>query len=137
MPNHFHLLIKQLKDSGITEFMTKLSLSYTKYYNIKYSRVGPLLQGQFKAVTVESDEQLIHLSRYIHLNPLASFLIKDIAKYEWSSYREYLNNLNGICTKQEILSFFESLQKYKHFVLDQTEYAQSLELIKHQSIDEV
>ena len=61
MPNHFHFLIKQSKEGGITEFISKLSNSYTKYFNTKNDRVGPLLQGEFKAVLVETDEQLLHL----------------------------------------------------------------------------
>src|SRR3972149_3368728 len=81
MPNHFHFLIKQLKEGGITEFVSKLSNSYTKFYNTKYSRVGPLLQGEFKAVLIENDEQLIHTSRYIHLNPVASFLVKELRNW--------------------------------------------------------
>lgn len=136
MPNHFHFLIKQLKDGGITEFISKLSNSYTKYYNVKYNRVGPLLQGEFKAVLIESDEQLIHVSRYIHLNPIASFLVKDLNDYRWSSYKEYIeDDKNGICSKEEILSFFKSPKDYEKFVLDQVAYAQELELIKHQLLD--
>ena len=69
MPNHFHLLVQQLTDDGISRLMKLLSDSYTRYFNTKNERVGPLLQGQFKAVRVESDEQLLHLSPYIHLNP--------------------------------------------------------------------
>lgn len=136
MPNHFHLLIKQLKDGGISEFMSKFSNSYTKFFNTKYQRVGALLQGQFKAVLVENDEQLIHLTRYIHLNPLASFLVKELGQYQWSSYHEYINTTqNGICSKEEVSSFFKSPKKYEEFVLDQVDYAQKLELIKHQLID--
>src|SRR3990167_5879702 len=78
MPNHFHFLIRQLKDNGISIFMSQLSNSYTKYFNTKYNRVGALFQGTFKAVLVESDEQLLHLSRYIHLNPIVSGLVKDL-----------------------------------------------------------
>ena len=136
MPNHFHLLIKQLKDRGITEFLSKLSNSYTKFYNTKYKRIGPLFQGQFKAVLIESDEQLIHVSRYIHLNPIASYLTKDLNSYEWSSYREYTSNIPGLCNKEEIMGFFNSPQKYEQFCLDQISYAQDLERIKHQLIDE-
>ncbi len=136
MPNHFHFLIKQLKDGGITEFISKLSNSYTKYYNVKYNRVGPLLQGEFKAVLIESDEQLIHVSRYIHLNPIASFLVKNLRDWRWSSYPEYIGLKDGLCAKEDILSFFKSPKDYEKFVLEQVEYAQTLELIKHQLLEE-
>lgn len=135
MPNHFHFLIKQLKDGGITEFISKLSNSYTKYYNTKHSRIGPLLQGEFKAVLVEGEEQFIHLSRYIHLNPIASLLVKDLKNFRWSSYEEYISNSNGICSKEDIMGYFKSPRDYEQFVLDQVSYAQSLERIKHAVID--
>lgn len=135
MPNHFHFLIKQLKDGGITEFISKLSNSYTKYYNTKHTRVGPLLQGEFKAVLVESGEQFIHLSRYIHLNPIASMMVKNLKDFRWSSYEEYINNSNGICSKEDIMGYFKSPKDYEQFVLDQVSYAQSLERIKHAVID--
>lgn len=136
MPNHFHLLIKQEKDNGISELIAKLINSYTKYYNLKYGRVGPLLQGQFKAVLVENDEQLIHLSRYIHLNPLVAFLVDDLNKYEWSSFREYLSPTIGFCNKEDVLAFFQH-SPYKQFVLDHAEYATELEIIKHQLLEEI
>ena len=136
MPNHFHFLIKQTKDGGITEFVSKLSNSYTKFYNTKYHRVGPLLQGEFKSVLVETDEQLIHLSRYIHLNPVASLIVKDLNQYKWSSYHEYVENKNGICSKEEIMNFFKTPQDYQKFVLDQADYAKELEKIKHQLLEE-
>jgi len=135
MPNHFHFLVRQLKDGGITEFISKLSNSFTKYYNTKHTRIGPLLQGQFKTVLVESDEQLVHLSRYIHLNPIASMLVKDLNYYSWSSYKEYINDTEGICTKHAVMSLFKSPKDYQQFVLDQVNYAQELELIKHNLID--
>lgn len=136
MPNHFHFLIKQLKDGGITEFIGKLSNSYTKYYNVKYNRVGPLLQGEFKAVLIESDDQLIHTSRYIHLNPITSFLVKDLSKYKWSSYNEYIKTSNkSTCEKENILNLFNSSNDYEKFILDQVDYAQKLEFIKHQLLD--
>lgn len=136
MPNHFHFLVKQLKDGGVTEFISKLSNSYTKYYNTKHKRVGPLLQGEFKAVLIESDAQLIHVSRYIHLNPISSFLVKDLNQYPWSSYGEYIRgNVDGICNKEDILAFFKTPQDYQQFILDQISYAQELEKIKHITID--
>lgn len=138
MPNHFHLLIKQKSDKAITEFVSKLINSYTKYFNTKYDRVGPLFQGQFKAVLIEREEQLIHVSRYIHLNPITSFLVKDLADYKWSSYHEYVDiNHNGICIKEEILRFFKSPKEYRQFVLDQIDYGQTLEIIKHKTLEDL
>lgn len=137
MPNHFHLLIKQIKDGGITEFITKVSLSYTKFYNTKYNRIGPLFQGQFKAVLVESDEQLVHLSRYIHLNPISSFLVEDLKDYEWSSYKEYREGIEKVCSIHDVLGFYKKPKEYEQFVLDQVGYAQQLEIIKHQIIEEI
>lgn len=138
MPNHFHFILKQVKGGGISEFLSKLQNSYTKFFNTKYNRVGALFQGQFKAVLIESDEQLLHLSRYIHLNPYGAFIIKNLADYEWSSFNEYINTsaVKKLCSKDIILGFFKSDDEYKKFVLNQANYAQKLELIKHQLIDE-
>lgn len=136
MPNHFHFLLKQLADGGITEFIGKLSNSYTKYFNIKRNRVGPLFQGEFKSVLVENNGQLLHLSRYIHLNPAVSDLIDDLEEYSWSSYLEYIGlNSPQICGKEIILDQFKSPEEYKKFVLDQESYGRELEIIKHQLLD--
>lgn len=137
MPNHFHFLVKQSIDGGITEFISKLSNSYTKYFNIKQKRVGPLLQGEFKSVLVESNEQLLHLSRYIHLNPLVSGLVKDLGNYPWSSYLEYIGlSAQKICTKEIILNQFKSSKDYQRFILDHADYSRELGIIKHQLIDQ-
>lgn len=136
MPNHFHFLIKQLQDNGISEFINKVSNSYTKYFNTKHNRTGPLFQGQFKAIRIGNEDQLIHVSRYIHLNPIATYLVKNLNSYPWSSYLNYIGSEeNKNCSKNFILSMFKTNQKYEQFVLDQIEYAQSLERIKHLVID--
>jgi len=135
MPNHFHLLVKQLEDDGISKFMSKFLNSYTKYFNTKHNRIGALMQGQFKAVLVESEEQLLHLSRYIHLNPVVSYITKNLKDYPWSSYKEYIENQTGFCEKKQLLSFFKSPAAYEQFVLDQEAYGMELALIKHKLID--
>jgi len=136
MPNHFHFLLKQIKDGGISEFISKLSNSFTRYFNTKNERIGPLLQGEFKSVYVESNEQLLHLSRYIHLNPLVGYVTKDLETYRWSSYLEYLGMTNAdICFKEIILDQFKSVNDYRQFVLDQEDYGKRLEAIKHQVLD--
>lgn len=134
MPNHFHLLIKQKEDQGITKFMANFTNSYTKYFNTKYSRVGPLFQGLFKAVLIETTEQLIHISRYIHLNPVSSFIIQpsELEKYNWSSYPEYVYpSSKNLCSPSLVMNNFKSIEDYKKFVLDQVSYARELEKIKH------
>lgn len=69
LPNHFHLLIHQHQSDGIDRFMNAFGVRYTGYFNRKYKRVGPLLQGVYKAVLIENELLLLHISRYIHLNP--------------------------------------------------------------------
>lgn len=137
MPNHFHFLLKQKIDNGISIFTANFTNSYTRYFNSKEERIGPLFQGIFKAVLIESDEQLIHVSRYIHLNPVSSFLVKaeELENYEWSSYPEYLNSsAKQFTIKREVLDLLskkEASRKYKEFVLNQVDYAKKLERIKH------
>lgn len=138
MPNHFHFLLKQLKDNGISTFLSNFTNSYTKYFNTKQNRIGPLFEGVFKAVLVETDEQLVHLSRYIHLNPVTSYIVKtkDLEQYLWSSLPEYLNTSpEPICQKGHILSFFPSAQEYRKFLLDQISYAQQIDKMKHLLIE--
>lgn len=136
MPNHFHLLIKQLQEGGVKEFMQKLINSYTKYFNTKHQRVGHLFQGMFKAVLVETDEQLVHLSRYIHLNPYADRLIGSSDYYPYSSYLNYVSfSPNKLINTNPILNLFKNNEDYKQFVDDQVGYALELERIKHTLID--
>lgn len=138
MGNHFHILLKQLKDGGIAKFMAKFTNSYTKYFNTKHQRVGPLFQGVFKAVHIETDEQLLHLSRYIHLNPVTSFRVKfeDLDSYMWSSYPEYLGLVNrGIVNPTVVLDFFQKRSDYQKFVLDFADYQKQIQLIEHLIIE--
>ncbi len=136
MPNHFHFLLRQVKENGITEFISKLSNSYTKYFNTKNQRVGPIFQGEFKSVHIETNEQLLHVSRYIHLNPIISYVAKDLKNFKWSSYTEYIGNSDSaLCSKEIILDQFKSKKDYEDFVLDQLEYARTLESMKHKLLD--
>lgn len=69
MPNHFHLLLKQISIDGMTKLLRRILTTYSMYFNKRYKRVGHLFQGPYKAVLVQNDSYLLHLSRYIHLNP--------------------------------------------------------------------
>ncbi|MEK7064171.1 MAG: transposase [Patescibacteria group bacterium] len=138
MSNHFHFLIKQTYDNGISNFVSRFCNSHSKYFNTRHNRVGHLFQGPFKAVRVETEEQLVHLSRYIHLNPVSSFLTprSGLDKYLWSSYLEYLGlKNNGIVNSQSVISLFKSIEEYRSFVNDHIDYAQKLERMKHLIFD--
>lgn len=137
MPNHFHLLLKQVKDGGVSRFMKQITDSYTRYFNTKYQRVGPLFQGVFKAVRIETDEQLLHVSRYIHLNPLVSMVVRDehFLNYRWSSLRSYLNKNSDEVNPNSILTHFKSNKDYLKFVMDQADYGKELERIKHLALE--
>ena len=115
MPTHIHLILKQLKDKGISDFMRHILDSYTRYFNIKHNRKGPLLEGRFKRVLVESDEQLLHLTRYIHLNPATAYLVNNPIDWRWSSYWEYVaEEKDGICKFDYVLDI--KPDTYKTFV---------------------
>lgn len=133
MPNHVHFLLKNLEDDGISKFMANFQNSYAKYLNTKTKRFGTLFQQNFKAVRIESDEQLIHVSRYIHLNPVTSYLIEaeDLENYRWSSYPDYVNSQKSFIKKNLVLDQFKSVANYRNFVLNQADYQRKLVEIKH------
>ena len=125
MPNHIHLHLVptslETSQEVIPKFMRQLSNAYTGYFNKKYDRVGPLFQGRYKSVLVGSEEQNVHLHRYIHTNPLTAKLVKNLKNWPWSSYHEYADqqNSNGICQIEDIFSRFKNLDSYKNFLLQQ------------------
>ena len=94
MPNHFHLMIEQCGNMSISKFITKVCGSYSKYVNNKYERVGHIFQDCFKSVTMESNEQLMWASAYIHMNAVKDGLVKHPNQYVWSSYNDFVNERN-------------------------------------------
>ncbi|MDP2923864.1 MAG: transposase [Candidatus Omnitrophota bacterium] len=136
MPTHIHLILKQLKEDGISIFMNCILNSYTRYFNIRHKRKGPLWEGRFKNILVTTDEQLIHLTRYIHLNPVTAYLVDKPEKWPASSYREYLlkvNERDKICKYDEILNIDQI--SYKDFVEDRISYQRELAKIKNLLIE--
>ena len=138
MPNHFHLMLKQKTDGGVTMFMRKLGTGYTNYFNLKYHRVGSLFQGKFKAVLLEHESHFNHLPHYIHLNPLDMIMpqwrngkITNTQKaflylktYRWSSLPDYLGIKNfPMITARELLTNY--IGKPKDFYDDMQTWLQS------------
>lgn len=132
MPTHLHLVLKQLKENAVSAFMRKTLDSYTRYFNVKYKRKGPLWEGKFKSILVETDEYLLHLSRYIHLNPVTSYLVDAPEDWKYSSYLEYISkseNAESLCEYDGLFDITPSM--YQNFVEDRIGYQRELAKIKH------
>ena len=134
MPNHFHLCLRQLINNGISNFLRRVENSFTHYVNIKNERVGPQFQGRFKSILVETDEQLLHLSRYQHLNIYTDGVVKtveELINYPHSSLTDYIKEkVHNFIDTELILSFFKNRNAYKRFVLSQRDYQRKLGRIK-------
>lgn len=134
MPNHFHFLLRGLDGRGINQFISNFQNSYAKYFNLKTTRTGSLFQQNFRAVRIETDEQLIHVSRYIHLNPITAYLVRtmnELENYQWSSYPDYMKKGRTYLKKGEVLNHFRSISNYRQFVANQVDYQRKLNRIKH------
>lgn len=132
MPNHYHLLVEEIKEDGISKFMHKLGTGYTKYFNNKYARVGSLYQGTFKATLVNDEKYLQYLLAYINvINPgeliepnLKEKGVESVEKvmqfakeYQWSTNLEYLNERNSIIIQKGLLNrLFPDVNTYQDFI---------------------
>lgn len=129
MPNHFHLMVKQKRENGVTEFMRKIGTGYTNYFNKKYQRVGPLFQGKYKIAHLKTEPHFIHLPYYIHLNPLDLIIpgwrerniksykkaIKFLEDYRWSSYLDYIGKKNfpSVTQRGFLTEFLGEPERYR------------------------
>ncbi len=134
MPNHFHLLLSPMHEDGIVRFMRKLSTGYAMYFNEKYQRTGILFQGRYKATLIDNEGYLMHLTRYIHLNPLNlcfpewkekgvknwEVSEKFLREYMWSSYNSYIykKNMCDILNMKLIENHIDMQlgEKYEEFI---------------------
>src|SRR3989344_1382179 len=118
MPNHYHLILEQTEDDGISRFMQKLSTAYAMYFNERYDVSGSLFQSKFQAVEVITDEQLVQLLRYVLNNPLNAKLVKsNYMIYKWSSLSEYTGEKQSeIISTKRLPSFFSDRQKLINFL---------------------
>lgn len=116
MPNHVHLILRQDSDEPVDRFIHRLHTAYTMYFNKKYEKIGAVFQGRFKAKLIDTEEYLLHVSRYIHINPVELIhaqgpaLSVELAAYPWSSYGEYLEPRGKhLCDSTLVLSYFSKL----------------------------
>lgn len=115
-PNHFHVILRQLSEGGISKFMLKLSSGYSSYFNKKYKRSGSLFQGPFKSIHIDSNEYLLYLSVYVNKNNFIHGY--NTGDWKYSSLLDYLEKRHGtLCNKEPILVQFDNnIEKYKEFL---------------------
>lgn len=131
MPNHHHLLLRQNVDNGAALFMQRLGAGYACYFNRRYGRTGCLWESEYKAVRIENDAQMLHISRYIHLNPLKLYYPnwkaegvpswedanRRLKLYKWSSYPHFLGLINDAAINNSyVLTLFKGPQDYEKFM---------------------
>lgn len=111
-PNHYHFILRQKVDGGISEFMKRLNGGYTWYFNNRRKRNGALFQGRFRSVHVDSNEYLLHLSAYVNLNDKVHHIRNRVARSSWNSYH---SGTKSICSKSIILNQFRTPSEYAIF----------------------
>lgn len=136
MPNHYHLILKEISESGISKFMHKLGTGYTLYFNAKNNRSGSLFQGTFKAKFIEDDRYLKYLFEYIHLNPVRDLLDKGmpmtkdllnrVAENPNTSFRVYSGKEKGrlaeaVLNQADFYTLFNSFQEHENRLLQWNE----------------
>jgi len=129
MPTHIHFVVRSVVDNGVSKFMSNVLNSYSRYFNLRHKRKGPLWQGRFKKIRIESEEQLLHVTRYIHLNPVTAYLVDKPDDWSASSYLEYIQ---GGVDDEKICKYDNYIEVkpdvYRRFVeeriVDQRELAQ-------------
>lgn len=134
MPNHYHFELKQVQDNGIKIFVSNFQNGFAKYYNAKNQRHGSVFTHPFRAKWIETDDEFIHVSRYIHLNPVTSFIVKfeQLHSDPSTSFPYYITEKeNNLINTKPILDLIGSREKYADFIKDRVTYQQELNKIKY------
>lgn len=129
MPNHYHLMVKILRENGLSEFMKKLNMGYSKYFNQKNERSGTLFESKYKLVPIETQAHFIHLPYYIHANSLDLIMpewrekklkdykkaMKFLEKYRWSSFSDYIGKKNfpSVTSREFLMEMYKTPKNYK------------------------
>ncbi|MBI2610826.1 transposase [Candidatus Kaiserbacteria bacterium] len=129
MGNHYHLLISEKHDGGLTKFIRRLNVGYANYFNERYRRQGTLFQGRTRKVLISTDAHFLHILNYIHCNPLdflknaadwrehkigsAAYALRYLSNYRWSSYLDYsgVRNFPSVLTTELFSDVFKDYKK--------------------------
>ncbi len=124
MPTHLHMILQQKQTDGISKFMNRILNSYSRFFNFRHSRKGPLWEKRFERIWVENDEHLLHETRYVHLNPVTAYLVENPEEWPYSSYREYIHLEQGFCEFKDIIEIAPN--SYEKFVRENKENQREL-----------
>jgi putative transposase len=117
MPNHFHFLLEQVKQGGVSHFMQQICNSYAKALNKQRGQSGHVFESKYKIKLIDSESYLIWLSRYIHRNPIEANIEHKCGNWYFSSYRQFIGlEENSFVSPGAVLSRFTSTEEYRHFV---------------------
>ena len=150
MPNHFHLMVRQKMENGVSLFMQKVGTGYAQYFNKKYERVGPLFQGKYKIEIVKNDAHLLHLPYYIHANPLYLTMpewserelknhkqaLQFLESYRWSSFPDYTgqHNFPSVTQREFLLQIAGDAEHYRRSFAQWLK-AMDIEDIRHLTLE--
>jgi putative transposase len=127
MPDHYHLLLKLASNSNVSEYLGRIENSYSRFYNIQNKRKGPLWQSTFRATHIANNEQLLHVIRYIHLNPVTAGHVTNPRYWSFSSHQYYLNQ--NVLDSLKVVSIKSTLA-YEQFILNNVDYQKKLRAIR-------
>lgn len=119
MPNHYHFIIKVIDSENFIKGIQKTFISYSKAINAKYNRTGHLFEGRYKYKIISENNYLLHLSRYIHLNPVRANLVTKPEGWQYSSYSEYIGTKELGFIKPKIV--LAQVEDYNEFVVSYQE----------------
>ncbi|MDO8609835.1 MAG: transposase [bacterium] len=133
MSDHYHLLVKILKEYSLSKYISNIENSYSKYYNKVNSRKGPLWQSRFRSTHITDNNTLLHVHRYIHLNPTTAGLVIKPEDWKWSSYNSYISDPQILSHTKEIS--ITSMKIYKQFVDNQIDYQRTIKGIRRKLLE--
>ncbi len=152
MENHYHLLVSERIENGISLFMQKINMGYTKYFNNRHERSGALWQGKYRKVLINRDAHFLYIPFYIHLNPLdyetpewrkgetrnIGKALKSLLEYRWSSHLDYLGvrNFPSIIRKDVLSPILGTRAEYERTIaeiIQDSTLAQESEYLEYQS----
>lgn len=134
MPTHFHFILAPVGEKSLAIFMNNLQNSYTRYFNLKHNRRGPLWQGPYGRKLIEDDVSLVTVTKYVHLNPVTAYMVNKPEEWEYSSYGEFVGNVKqNICRLNNL--FDMKFNQYRKFVEDNANYQRELSAVNKYIMD--